>query len=264
MGCSVISRIGRGYARDDRRRPRPITARRSTCRRPTFRCAPSCPSASPRASAGGPSTTRTASGWRGIARRAARRGSCTTGRRMPTATCTWATSSTASSKTRSSRSRLLDGKWADFVPGWDMHGLPIERETLEHLGVDFHTIDPIELREQCKERALYWLDRQRDGDAAHGPVRSLRTALHDDRPGVRGDDRRRAGGSRRDAASSTRACGRRCGASTTRRRWPKPRSNTRIAPRRRSTCASARTTRNAPICCARFGARRRRQRRCRS
>ncbi len=56
---------------------------------------------------------------------------------------------------------LLDGRWADFVPGWDMHGLPIERETVIHLGVDFHTIDPIELRAQCKARALYWLDRQR-------------------------------------------------------------------------------------------------------
>ena len=56
---------------------------------------------------------------------------------------------------------LLDGRWADFIPGWDMHGLPIERETLKHLGIDFHTIDPIELRAACRERALYWLDRQR-------------------------------------------------------------------------------------------------------
>ncbi|GAC1539993.1 MAG: isoleucine--tRNA ligase [Candidatus Velthaea sp.] len=57
---------------------------------------------------------------------------------------------------------LLDGRWADFIPGWDMHGLPIERETLKHLGVDFHKIDPIELRAKCKERALWWLDRQRE------------------------------------------------------------------------------------------------------
>jgi isoleucyl-tRNA synthetase len=57
---------------------------------------------------------------------------------------------------------LLDGKWAEFIPGWDMHGLPIELETLKHLGIkDFHEIDPLELREKCKERALYWLDRQR-------------------------------------------------------------------------------------------------------
>jgi isoleucyl-tRNA synthetase len=57
---------------------------------------------------------------------------------------------------------LLDGKVADFVPGWDMHGLPIELETLKHLKLDFHRVDPLELREKCRERALYWLDRQRD------------------------------------------------------------------------------------------------------
>jgi isoleucyl-tRNA synthetase len=58
---------------------------------------------------------------------------------------------------------LLDGKYAKFVPGWDMHGLPIELETLKYLGIkDFHAIDPLELREHCKERALYWLDRQRE------------------------------------------------------------------------------------------------------
>jgi isoleucyl-tRNA synthetase len=57
---------------------------------------------------------------------------------------------------------LLDGKVADFVPGWDMHGLPIELETLKHLKLDFHHVDPLELREKCQERALYWLERQRD------------------------------------------------------------------------------------------------------
>ena len=58
---------------------------------------------------------------------------------------------------------LLEGRWAEFVPGWDMHGLPIELETLKHLKIkDFHEIDPLELREKCKERALYWLGRQRE------------------------------------------------------------------------------------------------------
>ncbi|MGB8519568.1 MAG: isoleucine--tRNA ligase [Candidatus Tumulicola sp.] len=58
---------------------------------------------------------------------------------------------------------LLSGKFAKFVPGWDMHGLPIELETLKHLGIrDFHAIDPLELRERCRERALFWLDRQRE------------------------------------------------------------------------------------------------------
>jgi isoleucyl-tRNA synthetase len=58
---------------------------------------------------------------------------------------------------------LLGGKYAKFVPGWDMHGLPIELETLKHLGIkDFHDIDPLELRRQCAERALFWLDKQRE------------------------------------------------------------------------------------------------------
>jgi isoleucyl-tRNA synthetase len=56
---------------------------------------------------------------------------------------------------------LLDGKYAKFVPGWDMHGLPIEFETLKHLKLDFRKVDPIELRAKCRERALYWLDVQR-------------------------------------------------------------------------------------------------------
>ncbi len=57
---------------------------------------------------------------------------------------------------------LLDGKWTPFIPGWDMHGLPIELETLKHLGIkDFHSIDPLQLRAKCKERAMFWLDRQR-------------------------------------------------------------------------------------------------------
>jgi isoleucyl-tRNA synthetase len=57
---------------------------------------------------------------------------------------------------------LLDGEYADFVPGWDMHGLPIERETLKHLKLDFRQADPLELRRACRERALYWLNHQRD------------------------------------------------------------------------------------------------------
>ncbi|HEX3550256.1 MAG TPA: isoleucine--tRNA ligase [Candidatus Elarobacter sp.] len=57
---------------------------------------------------------------------------------------------------------LLDGEYADFVPGWDMHGLPIERETLAHFKLDFRDTDPIALRRACRERALFWLDRQRE------------------------------------------------------------------------------------------------------
>jgi isoleucyl-tRNA synthetase len=75
---------------------------------------------------------------------------------------------------------LLAGAEAIFVPGWDMHGLPIEFETLKHLGLDFHKVDPIELRAQCRERAIHWLDIQREtivrmgvlGDYEH-PYRTI-------------------------------------------------------------------------------------------
>ena len=57
---------------------------------------------------------------------------------------------------------LLNGEYSDFVPGWDMHGLPIERETLKHLKLDFRSADPLELRRACRERALFWMNRQRE------------------------------------------------------------------------------------------------------
>lgn len=77
---------------------------------------------------------------------------------------------------------LLDGFDARFVPGWDMHGLPIEFETLKFLGLDFHKVDPIELRAKCRERAIHWLGIQRDtilrmgvlGDYEH-PYRTIDT-----------------------------------------------------------------------------------------
>jgi len=56
---------------------------------------------------------------------------------------------------------LIDGAEAIFVPGWDMHGLPIEHNALKHLGLDFRSVDPIELRARCREFALHWLDIQR-------------------------------------------------------------------------------------------------------
>ncbi len=75
---------------------------------------------------------------------------------------------------------LLDGRYAKFVPGWDMHGLPIEFETLKHLGLHFRDIDPIALRAACRERAEHWLDVQREtflrlgqfGDFEH-PYRTI-------------------------------------------------------------------------------------------
>jgi isoleucyl-tRNA synthetase len=75
---------------------------------------------------------------------------------------------------------LLSGRYAKFVPGWDMHGLPIEFATLKDLKLNFKDIDPIELRAKCRAHALRYLDIQRDsflrmgvlGDYAH-PYRTI-------------------------------------------------------------------------------------------
>jgi isoleucyl-tRNA synthetase len=57
---------------------------------------------------------------------------------------------------------LLRGRYARFVPGWDMHGLPIEHGALKQLGLDFREVDPIQLRARCREFALHWLNVQRE------------------------------------------------------------------------------------------------------
>ena len=138
---------------------------------------------------------------------------------------------------------LLDGKYAKFVPGWDMHGLPIELETLKHLGIkDFHTIDPLELREKCRERALYWLDRQRDTRVRMGNFGTVRPSVQHDRSVVRSDDRRRARRTRGEAADLQRLA---LDAVVRARRNGAGRSRDRIRAdeaRRRSTSASRRAT----------------------
>ena len=58
--------------------------------------------------------------------------------------------------------KSLRGFDAPFVPGWDTHGLPNELATLKALGVDRHSIPPLELRRKCKEMALHYLEVQRE------------------------------------------------------------------------------------------------------
>ena len=55
------------------------------------------------------------------------------------------------------------GKDANYVPGWDCHGLPIEwkiEETYRARGVDKNQVPIIEFRHECREFASKWLDIQ--------------------------------------------------------------------------------------------------------
>ena len=141
---------------------------------------------------------------------------------------------------------LLDGKHADFVPGWDMHGLPIELETLKHLKLDFHHVDPLELRAKCEEHSPLLAGPPTRRDPPHGRLRPLRRAVHDDRPGIRGDRICKRSPTWRKSSSSTKAYARPSGASTTRPRWQKRRSNIRITSRRSVYVRFRANERNAP------------------
>ncbi|MCI1964893.1 MAG: isoleucine--tRNA ligase [Oscillospiraceae bacterium] len=52
------------------------------------------------------------------------------------------------------RYRNMAGYKAPFVPGWDTHGLPIERKAIESVGLDSRNDDPVHFRDQCRDFAL--------------------------------------------------------------------------------------------------------------
>ncbi|WP_142847901.1 isoleucine--tRNA ligase [Telmatospirillum sp. J64-1] len=63
------------------------------------------------------------------------------------------------------RSQQMMGKDADYVPGWDCHGLPIEwkiEEKYRAEGKDKDAVDPVEFREECRQFAQKWVDIQRE------------------------------------------------------------------------------------------------------
>jgi isoleucyl-tRNA synthetase len=63
------------------------------------------------------------------------------------------------------RSQQMLGRDANYVPGWDCHGLPIEwkiEEKYRAEGRDKDQVPVIEFRRECREFAQHWIDVQRD------------------------------------------------------------------------------------------------------
>ena len=61
------------------------------------------------------------------------------------------------------RSQSMLGKNANYVPGWDCHGLPIEwkiEEQYRKKGKDKDAIPVAEFRQECRDFASHWLDVQ--------------------------------------------------------------------------------------------------------
>ncbi len=62
------------------------------------------------------------------------------------------------------RSQQMLGKDANYVPGWDCHGLPIEwkvEEKYREAGKDKDKVPVLEFRRECREFAEHWLNVQR-------------------------------------------------------------------------------------------------------
>lgn len=63
------------------------------------------------------------------------------------------------------KSQQMMGRNADYVPGWDCHGLPIEWKIEEQYRQKNKNKDELhknEFRHECREFALHWIDVQRD------------------------------------------------------------------------------------------------------
>jgi isoleucyl-tRNA synthetase len=61
--------------------------------------------------------------------------------------------------------RSLSGKRADFVPGWDCHGLPIEQaveKRLREKKIDKHALSKDDFLQKCREYATEFIGIQRD------------------------------------------------------------------------------------------------------
>ncbi|NIM89505.1 MAG: isoleucine--tRNA ligase [Candidatus Aminicenantes bacterium] len=61
------------------------------------------------------------------------------------------------------KSKTMQGYRSPYLPGWDCHGLPIEIRVDQLLGEKKKDMSIIEIREECKNYALKYIDIQRDG-----------------------------------------------------------------------------------------------------
>ncbi len=60
------------------------------------------------------------------------------------------------------KSRNLQGRSAQYVPGWDCHGLPIELKVEQERQASEKDLDILQVRKKCREYALKYLDIQRE------------------------------------------------------------------------------------------------------
>lgn len=60
------------------------------------------------------------------------------------------------------RYKNMAGFYAPYVPGWDTHGLPIERQAIQAYGMDRDKVSVSEFRQKCEEFARKHVNTQRE------------------------------------------------------------------------------------------------------
>ena len=60
------------------------------------------------------------------------------------------------------KARNMQGYKAEYIPGWDCHGLPIEHKVAQELAAKNKVLPPISVRKICREYANKYLDIQRN------------------------------------------------------------------------------------------------------
>lgn len=56
----------------------------------------------------------------------------------------------------------MQGFQAEFIPGWDCHGLPIELKVTSNLGSKKNDLSKKEIRDLCRKEALKWIEVQKE------------------------------------------------------------------------------------------------------
>jgi len=59
------------------------------------------------------------------------------------------------------RFKNMDGFKAPYIHGWDTHGLPIERQAIQKLGINRNEVSISEFRDVCKDFALKYVENQK-------------------------------------------------------------------------------------------------------
>ena len=60
------------------------------------------------------------------------------------------------------RYKNMAGFKAPYIPGWDTHGLPIERQAIKAFGLDREKVSVVDFRHKCEEFARSHVDTQRE------------------------------------------------------------------------------------------------------